>query len=92
MFIGHALGPKAAGLFTENERLQAASGAVTGERVWPMPMYDEYAEDIVSKFADVKNSTRPTPHRRQHQRQVLAAFYRRLSLGASRYRQRGLGQ
>lgn len=60
--IGIALGPKAAGLFTEDaglsQRLLAAA-AVTGERVWPMPMYADYAEDIKSEFADVKNSTSP---------------------------------
>lgn len=60
--IGLALGPKAAGLFTPDdilrERLLAAA-AVSGERLWPMPMYDDYAHDIASDFADVKNSTLP---------------------------------
>ena len=31
----------------------------TGERLWPMPMYAEYADAIKSDFADVKNSTAP---------------------------------
>ncbi len=61
-FIGMALGPKAAGLFTEEadlqDRLLAAADA-THERLWPMPMYEEYADDIRSDFADVKNSTSP---------------------------------
>ena len=60
--ISFALGPHAAGLFTEDDalrdRLLAAAGA-TGERLWPMPMYAEYADAIKSDFADVKNSTAP---------------------------------
>lgn len=60
--VGLALGPRAAGLFTEDlvlrDRLMAAAAA-TGERLWPMPMYDEYRQDIRSDFADVKNSTLP---------------------------------
>ena len=60
--ISSALGPKAAGLFTEEDalrdRLLAAADA-THERLWPMPMYEDYAADIRSDFADVKNSTSP---------------------------------
>lgn len=60
--IGVALGPKAAGLFGNDEHLRErllAAAAATGERLWPMPMYDDYAEDIRSDVADVKNSTLP---------------------------------
>ncbi|MCO6451059.1 MAG: leucyl aminopeptidase [Caldilineales bacterium] len=60
--ISYALGQKAAGLFSEHEDLQArllTAAAGTGERLWPMPMYEEYSEDIKSDFADVKNSTAP---------------------------------
>jgi len=60
--ISLALGPKAAGLFTESEGLQdrlLAAADATQERLWPMPMYEEYTEDIRSDFADVKNSTSP---------------------------------
>ncbi len=60
--IGLALGPRAAGLFTPDAWLQdrlLAASAATGERLWPMPMYDDYAQDIASEFADVKNSTMP---------------------------------
>ncbi len=63
--ISYALGPQAAGLFTESaglqDRLLAAADA-THERLWPMPMYEEYAEDIRSDFADVKNSTAPNAY------------------------------
>ena len=60
--IGIALGPQAAGLFTEDDRLRErllAAAGEAGERLWPMPMYPEYAEAIRSDFADVKNSTAP---------------------------------
>ena len=53
-----ALGPQAAGLFSKNDQLAAsltASGDQTGERVWRMPMYDEYHDDMQSDIADIKN-------------------------------------
>ena len=57
--IGVALGTQAAGLFSNNEPFQNALLAAaerSGERLWPMPMYDEYAETIKSDMAEVKNS------------------------------------
>ena len=57
--IGVALGPQAAGLFSNDDALQdALLGAAdrSGERLWPMPMYDEYREAIQSEMAEVKNS------------------------------------
>jgi leucyl aminopeptidase len=57
--IGIALGPLAAGLFynddTVKDALLAASD-ISGERLWPMPMYDEYNDGIKSDMAEVKNS------------------------------------
>ena len=54
-----ALGKHAAGLFSNDaalaKRLEAA-GAATSERVWPLPLWDEYDEQIKSDFADVKNT------------------------------------
>jgi len=53
-----AIGPQAAGLFTKNDELgQAllAAGFASGERVWRMPMFDEYADDMQSDIADIKN-------------------------------------
>jgi leucyl aminopeptidase len=53
-----ALGHEQAGLFTPDEelaeRLQAA-GAAVGERVWRMPLGDDYAKHIKSDIADIKN-------------------------------------
>lgn len=60
--ISVALGQQAAGLFTEDDDLKArllAASEATGERLWPMPMFDEYKDYIKSDFADVKNSTSP---------------------------------
>lgn len=53
-----ALGVHAGGMFTQNDVLatqltQAASQ--TGERLWRMPLWDAYKEDIKSDVADVKN-------------------------------------
>ncbi|MEZ4735153.1 MAG: leucyl aminopeptidase [Caldilineaceae bacterium] len=57
--IGIALGAQASGLFSNNDALQTALLAAadrSGERLWPMPMYDEYLDDIKSDMAEVKNS------------------------------------
>jgi leucyl aminopeptidase len=54
-----ALGHAAAGLMGNNqplaERLMRA-GEVSGERVWQLPLYDDYKEAIKSVYADIKNS------------------------------------
>lgn len=53
-----ALGPVYSGLFTEHEELleplyQAAE--ITGERLWRLPMGDEYKKAITSTVADICN-------------------------------------
>jgi leucyl aminopeptidase len=54
-----ALGPQAAGFFANNDdlagRLLAAADA-SGDRLWRLPLYEEYTEAIKSQVADVKNS------------------------------------
>jgi leucyl aminopeptidase len=53
-----ALGYHAAGLFTPNDELAAQltkSADQTGERIWRMPVWDVYKEDIKSDVADLKN-------------------------------------
>jgi leucyl aminopeptidase len=53
-----ALGYHAAGLFTPNDALAGQlleAGSETGERLWRMPVWDVYNEDIKSDVADVKN-------------------------------------
>ncbi|KAB7731692.1 leucyl aminopeptidase [Rudanella paleaurantiibacter] len=52
------LGYHAAGLFTNNDELAEAlsrAATQTGERVWRLPLWDVYAEDIRSDVADLKN-------------------------------------
>jgi leucyl aminopeptidase len=55
----YALGPYAAGIMGNDDalcrRLQAAADTA-GERLWPMPMFDDYDELIKSDIADVKNT------------------------------------
>ena len=54
-----ALGPFAAGLFSNNDKLSGrvrAAGEMTGDRVWPFPLWDDYHEMIKSPVADIKNT------------------------------------
>ena len=54
-----ALGHQAAGLFTPDEGLAGEvldASAETGERIWRMPLYPEFLEDMKSLHADLKNS------------------------------------
>lgn len=54
-----ALGPQAAAVFCNDEKLVAgllAAAAASGDRLWRLPLYDEYLEAIKSQVADVKNS------------------------------------
>lgn len=53
-----ALGEERSGLFTQNKALEKAiveAGEATGEKVWPMPMDDEYCELLKSNIADTSN-------------------------------------
>ncbi|CAN5875522.1 leucyl aminopeptidase [soil metagenome] len=54
-----ALGHHASGLMGNDEALIAevqAAGEKTGERAWPLPLFDEYTEQIKGDTADIKNS------------------------------------
>ncbi|MCH7529360.1 MAG: leucyl aminopeptidase, partial [Candidatus Marinimicrobia bacterium] len=53
-----AIGHRATGIMGNNEELLAdvqRASAATGERVWELPLWEEYSEDIKSKVADIKN-------------------------------------
>lgn len=53
-----ALGEYAAGLFTKNDRLADdlfSAGQITHERLWRLPVWDDYNKLIKSDVADVKN-------------------------------------
>jgi len=54
-----ALGHQASGIMGNDEGLLEevrAAGERSGERCWPLPMYDEYRDQIKSDYADIKNS------------------------------------
>ncbi|MCA9995666.1 MAG: hypothetical protein KDE56_07965, partial [Anaerolineales bacterium] len=49
----------AAGLFCNDDALRdrlVTAGTATQERVWPMPIWDDYKEAIKTPVADIKNS------------------------------------
>ena len=54
-----ALGPLSAGLFSTDkslaDRLMAAADEA-GEKMWAMPLYEEYKDQLRSEIADVKNT------------------------------------
>ncbi|MCX8126882.1 MAG: leucyl aminopeptidase, partial [Dehalococcoidia bacterium] len=54
-----ALGDFCSGLFSNDDSWQKRvreAGDASGECLWPMPMFDDYAEQIKSTVADIKNS------------------------------------
>ncbi len=56
-----ALGHDVSGMFTTDKKLSdllRKAGDECGDRVWPMPIYPEYSEDMKSTIADLKNSGR----------------------------------
>lgn len=53
-----ALGYEAAGLFSNQQELSdqlSQAGTATGERVWPLPLWDGYSDALYSDVADLKN-------------------------------------
>ena len=55
-----ALGHYAAGLFGKDSKLierLVRAGEKTGERLWQLPLWDDYNEDIKSDYADIRNSS-----------------------------------
>jgi leucyl aminopeptidase len=53
-----ALGSAASGLMANDDQLSAslvAAGEATGDRLWPLPLWDDYQELIDTPFADVAN-------------------------------------
>ena len=53
-----ALGKHPSGLFTNNQKLAdliKKSGDRTGDRVWQLPLYDDYFDELKTNFADIQN-------------------------------------
>jgi len=56
--IGIALGQEAAGLFSNDDELTnriRAAGDKSGDRVWPLPIWDEYKDHVKGTVSDLKN-------------------------------------
>jgi leucyl aminopeptidase len=54
-----ALGRKVAGIFANEDDLREElieAAQTAGERLWPMPLVDDYRSDIDSEIADIKNT------------------------------------
>ena len=54
-----ALGHECAGLMTPDDGLASellAAGEETGERLWRLPIWDDYRQNLKSEWADMKNS------------------------------------
>jgi len=53
-----ALGAHASGLFSNDESLSndiVKAGTQSGDRAWPMPLWDDYQKQLDSNFADMAN-------------------------------------
>jgi leucyl aminopeptidase len=53
-----ALGERSSALFTEDEALETKLrhiGLAVGDPVWPLPLWDEYLDDIKGTYADLGN-------------------------------------
>ncbi len=53
-----ALGERASALFTQDGKLEQRFrelGEASGDHVWPLPLWDEYDEEIKGTFGDVSN-------------------------------------
>lgn len=53
-----ALGQRASALFTRDQKLEKLFrqlGEESGDYVWPLPLWEEYAEDIKGTFGDIAN-------------------------------------
>ncbi len=60
-----ALGDKYSALFCENELLRNSlieAGEYTCERVWHMPMDEEYGQEMKGTFTDLVNAGKKAPH------------------------------
>ncbi len=58
-----ALGSYYAGLFSENDTLVqqlSAAGSATGEKLWRLPLSDEFAPELKSDIADLRNTGKTT--------------------------------
>ncbi len=77
-----ALGSLASGLLGNDEGLKRGlkkAGEATGERLWELPLWDEYGELMKSDIADLKNSGGPSAGT------VTAAWFLKNFVGTARW-------
>lgn len=77
-----ALGTVATGIMGNDAALIRAlkgAGEATGERVWELPLWDEYGEAMKSDVADLKNAGSP------HAGTITAAWFLQKFVGKSRW-------
>lgn len=77
-----ALGHAASGLMGNDDTLKhdlRRAGEATGERLWELPLWDEYDDLIKSDIADMKNSAGP------HAGTISAACFLKKFAGSSRW-------
>lgn len=81
--VGQALGLKMAGAWGDRPFIEtlAAIGEKNGDRIWPMPLIDEYEEQLHSDYADMNNIS----HSPYGGAIVAALFLRRFVDKASRW-------
>lgn len=75
-----ALGTEASGMFGNDARLKKAlhrAGEATGERLWELPLWDEYGKLMKSDIADMKNAAGP------HAGSITAAWFLQQFVGKS---------
>lgn len=77
-----ALGTEASGMFGADAGLKRAllkAGEATGERLWELPVWDEYGELMKSDIADMKNAGGP------HAGSITAAWFLKQFVGRTRW-------
>lgn len=79
-----ALGRKCAGLFANDDRLAdalLAAGKAAGERLWRMPLIEDYRSDLDSEVADMRN----IGHGKLQGGSITAALFLREFVGKRRW-------
>ncbi|HZV80872.1 MAG TPA: leucyl aminopeptidase [Geobacteraceae bacterium] len=77
-----ALGTEASGMFGTDAHLKRAllkAGESTGERLWELPLWDEYGELMKSDIADMKNAGGP------HAGSISAAWFLKQFVGRTKW-------
>ena len=83
-----ALGAHASGLLGNDEglcRSLLAAGTTSGDRVWQLPLWEDYQKALDSPFADMAN-VGGREARRHHRRLLPVAFHQEAQMGAPRHR------